>query len=316
MGESKMKNTLLITTRFFEYPKHIKKSIISEGYSCDHFYDSPILYRFFKQLKLGAILNIVYWYFITRFFLDGKYDKIILIRCEELPHSIIKRLKSYSDKVILYEWDSINNLTNAKKIINVSTDVYSFDYSDCNEFGFSYKSLFYIDAFYLDTETIRDIDVFFIGTWHGDRNKIIKSFREECVKSSVKFYSYLYLNPFLYLKLCILGREKPKLNEIKFRQLSKNKLVKMYHRSRSVLDIHSVTQSGLTMRTFEAIASGCKVITTNKNISFESNLDGMYIIIPREINEFDATKFFTLVSEKHSIPKSYSLKFWIVSLLK
>lgn len=316
MGESKVKNVLLITTRFFEYPKNIKDSIIREGCSCDHFYDSPLFYRFFKQIKLGYLFNILYWFFITKFFILKKYERIILIRCEEFPEPMIKKLENYSDKIILYEWDSINNLANAKKLIDISTDVYSFDYTDCNKYGFKYKSLFYIDDFYHESDLVRDIDVFFIGTWHGDRNRVISDFRQECAKSNINFYSYLYLNPLLYLKLCILGREKPKINEVMFKKLPRNELIKMYHRSRSVLDIHSITQSGLTMRTFEAIASGCKVITTNNNIALEPGLNGMYTIIPRELNKFDSINFFTLISKKHVIPNSYSLKYWIVSLLK
>ena len=311
-----MSRVLLITTRFYDYPSHIKKSIIKEGYSCDHFYDCPPLYRFFKQVKLSGLLNTFYWFVIRYFFMSNKYDRVILVRCEELPYEIIKSIRNYSENIVLYEWDSTENLKNYKNIIDSVDQVFSFDFSDCNTFGFTYKSLFYIDDFFVKENNCRDIDVLFVGTWHGDRNIVIKNFKKKCMKSKVKFYSYLYISPFLYAKLLIFGRERPKLNEVMFKKLSKEKLQKMYQRSKAVLDIHSATQTGLTMRTFEAIGSGCKVITTNSNISLEKNLNGMYITVARSLDDFDCSDFFLLISKKHLIPTKYSLKYWIVDLLK
>ncbi|MEK5777604.1 lipopolysaccharide biosynthesis protein, partial [Acinetobacter nosocomialis] len=43
-------------------------------------------------------------------------------------------------------------------------------------------------------------------------------------------------------------------------------IVELYAKSNIILDISHPGQSGLTMRTFEAIGAGKKLITTNTNI--------------------------------------------------
>ena len=51
-----------------------------------------------------------------------------------------------------------------------------------------------------------------------------------------------------------------------FKSLSSNEIVSYYDRSNIVLDISHPGQSGLTMRTFETIGAGKKLITTNADI--------------------------------------------------
>ncbi|MFH4210110.1 lipopolysaccharide biosynthesis protein, partial [Acinetobacter baumannii] len=59
-----------------------------------------------------------------------------------------------------------------------------------------------------------------------------------------------------------------------------DEIIKLYAKSNVILDISHPGQSGLTMRTFEAIGAGKKLITTNLNIKEYPfyNSDNIFII--------------------------------------
>jgi spore maturation protein CgeB len=90
-----------------------------------------------------------------------------------------------------------------------------------------------------------------------------------------------------------------------------------YNECVAVLDIEHPNQSGLTMRTFEVIASGKKLITTNKKIVEHDFFDPARIcVIDR--NNPDVPDIFL----KESIPvlseefiAHYSLRGWILDIM-
>ncbi len=56
---------------------------------------------------------------------------------------------------------------------------------------------------------------------------------------------------------------------ITFISVDKKEWQDILSRTKIVIDLSHPLQTGLTMRTFEALASGCHLLTTNTNIRFE-----------------------------------------------
>jgi spore maturation protein CgeB len=56
------------------------------------------------------------------------------------------------------------------------------------------------------------------------------------------------------------------ITKVSFDKLNHHQIIDFYKKTKSVLDINKPFQNGLTIRTFEVLASGRKLITTNSDI--------------------------------------------------
>jgi hypothetical protein len=84
----------------------------------------------------------------------------------------------------------------------------------------------------------------------------------------------------------------------------------------AVLDIHHPGQSGLTMRTFEVLASGKKLITTNENVRNHDFYDPTLISIIDRNNPIINLNFLELESKviSQSFFSMYSCKGWLTEI--
>jgi galactitol-specific phosphotransferase system IIB component len=84
----------------------------------------------------------------------------------------------------------------------------------------------------------------------------------------------------------------------------------------AVLDIQHPKQTGLTMRTFEVLASGKKLITTNKSIQNEIFFDPSIIqVIDREKPELDLNFFNNDINRMPDFFfNHYSCKGWLIDI--
>ena len=73
---------------------------------------------------------------------------------------------------------------------------------------------------------------------------------------------------------------KPVLfNEVSFQKMPRDKVASVFKSSKCVLDIQRFGQSGLTMRTFEVLASGAILVTTNQRIKEADFYSENHIVI-------------------------------------
>ena len=56
------------------------------------------------------------------------------------------------------------------------------------------------------------------------------------------------------------------IKKLSFKTLSHQQIIEIYQKTKSVLDINNPFQNGLTIRTFEVLALGKKLITTNADV--------------------------------------------------
>ena len=323
MSKLQGKKILLIAPVFFGYENHIRSELISRGAIVDYVPDRPFSSQMLKALiRFAPILTqpISNSYFKKIFTekSDQNYDYLFVIQGEALGVSSIKLAKQLFPKVStkFYLWDSIANKKNTLKKLPFFKEVFTFDRSDAKEFNLSYRPLFFISDPHVASKTTDKYLISFIGTVHSDRYKICKKVGGLLPKTTTSFF-YLYLQaPWVYFvrKLFNPSFWHASIHDFKFRPLSKNDMSRVFEDSFSVLDIEHPKQRGLTMRTFDVLASGKKLITTNDAIRSEDfYISNNVLIIDRGVkidfnSSFFSTPFTSLPVFFH---QKYSLKGWI-----
>ena len=91
----------------------------------------------------------------------------------------------------------------------------------------------------------------------------MKRLEKFCVSKNLKNYFYLYHSRFGTYKALLHGKYIP---NIKHKYLTHQEIISFYKRSNSVIDYPMNIQSGFTMRTFETLGAGLKLITSNVGI--------------------------------------------------
>ncbi len=297
-----------------------------------------------KLTALGAIVdtynlcpNTLYFKVINKFKLPNRelykenyynnilkkkeYDYVLIRHGYQLEIDFLKKLKKANPnaRFINFHWDAIKPTYNYLDIIKYFDKVYSFDYKDCRK----HKELTYLPLFYLDEyaehrneNNNKDIDVLFVGSWRdNERYQLIKATENFCKQNNLRFYYYLnysYKEQFNSIKKGIIPKEA------KHKSLSYKEILNLFSVSNSIIDFPSSFQTGLTMRTFETLGAGKKLITTNSNIINEPFFNKEYInlIDPDKLKlDIDFIKKIPLTSIENKI-KNYSIENYIYKLLE
>lgn len=289
------KRVLFISPSFFGYEKSIVKSIEKLGFEVDFFDERAsnssifkAISRINKKLLKKQIDNYFKKIFSTIKF--KKYSYFLLIKGEVTPESFIKDFIYFNpqSKLIFYSFDSIKNSPNCLVLLKYFHKCYSFDFEDVKQYSyFKLKHLFYAYEFdnnYNVDWDKRRYDVSFIGTLHSNRYKIISNISNFFEKKFIFFYvpaKWL----FIFNKLFDKGFKNVKYTEVSFKKINKEEVASIFSQSKFVIDVQRYNQTGLTMRTFEVLASGAVLITMNKYIKnlheYNSN---MIVVIEDEDN--------------------------------
>lgn len=268
---------LFISPAFFGYELSIKNAILENGYEVDYFDERPSNNALMKALVRGQkkLLNVIlnkHFKKIQDYIKDKKYDYFLLIKGEVVPENFILDFKKNNPtaKLIYYTYDaSNNNSKNGLYIQKFFDTCYSIDFNDVKENpNLKLKHLFYSKDFVQqesEKTKNRKYDISFVGTLHSNRYEVMQKTFSKFKKS----YLFLFSQAkwwFIYNKLINKEYKNIKMSTISFTKLNLSEVANIFKSSNSVLDIQRYGQAGLTMRTFEVLASGAILVTTNENI--------------------------------------------------
>lgn len=314
------KRVLFIGPRFYFYPKLIKENLEDVGYDVTFFEER---YYGLIYLILKCIGESIFKYFSTKRydnFLNKnkyKYDILFVIRGESLPVEFVESLKQRNPRIktILYEWDSIKNF-DYRYLIKYFDTVATFDKKDAIEYNLLYYPLFYTN----DSIEIRnyngnrDIDLLFIATYLPERIKYLRDLIHFTIQNNIRFDYYLYITKFTYLKNKIFKRNYFRGIRIHFKPLSRQELIQKYKKSKVIIDVSNIEQTGLSMRVIEMIGAGRKIISTNKEFQNNIDLSQTQFLIINSIEDI-SSDFISSKDKQNNYHNELLLDSWLKRLI-
>ena len=291
---SDRKSILFISPAFFGYELSIKNAIINNGYDVDFFDERTSNNSFLKaifRVKKDLLNGLIYKYYktISDQTKNKKYDFFLLIKGEVVPEWFIVEFKKRNPaaRLIYYTYDSFNNNnTNSIYILKHFDICYSFDFEDVKKNpALKLKHLFYTEEFAIkESQPEKKFTVSFVGTLHSNRYTTIKQLFSQFDNTFIFYYlpaKWL----FLWDKLSKKVYRSIKWSEISFNKLSKSEVADIFFKSKSVLDVQRYGQTGLTMRTFEVLATGAVLITTNPYVKYADFYNESSVVVLEDLNQ-------------------------------
>lgn len=321
----KEKNILIISIKFFNYENLIKKQLETMGAHVDLYDERPSNSFFSKAIirikkELYSVKINQHFKKITEEIKNKKYDYFLLIKGEATPKFFLDFLKSNNPDIqlIFYTYDSFKNNSNGLEISNYFNTKFTFDSQDAIQYKMGFRPLFFAEDYGRLNCTTKVFlnDLAFIGTAHSDRYSISEKAKMWCEKQTLNMFTF-YFSPskilFKFKKLADKEFKNFDEKKISFKSLTHKEIVDIYENTKVILDINHPGQNGLTMRTFETLGAGRKLITTNPKVKIYPFYDSQNIyIIERGNIQFEEDFFKTDFKEMSSeIRESMSLKGWV-----
>lgn len=312
------KEILFFGPKTFNYENEIVSVLRSMGAIVTFRSDKPsdatwlkALIRLFPRL-LWRYSNKIYERWLEE---NGpsKCDIVFVIKGEGLSPKFLGALRERypAAKFVFYLWDSVVNVRNVEEKFPYFDSIFSFDPEDCKRNDIlRYRPLFFLEK-YRNNQTTSGKGCFFIGTLNGDRPAVISRLIDVFPKS-VPFDYWLFVRSALEARVRMLvdgALRKIDPRRLLHAPMTAEAVSKHFAASAAILDIEHPRQVGLTMRTFEVLASGKKLITTNKSIAdhdfFDSSrvciIDRFNPVIPEGFLEQEAVPLAQSFFEKNSL---------------
>lgn len=321
-----MPAALVIAPRFFGYDQDIAGELGRRGYAVDLVpdrpFDSPLmaaLTRFRRDWILAASER---FYRRTLGALGrSDYDIILVINGQTLSATILTELRiSYPRaKFILYMWDSVDNRPSVTSTLGCFDAVFSFDPGATASHGMIFRASFFSPAFECAPLVEPRYDLSFVGTAHTDRVAVVDAVRRGLRADQPAFW-YLYLQArwvFHAYKVTNPAFKASKSGDFAYLPLSRTATQEVFFASRAVLDIEHPKQAGLTMRPFETMGAGKKLVTTSAQIrdyAFYSP-ENIFVIDRRGGEVPDDFLRTPYVAIDPALYRSYSLAGWMDEIL-
>ena len=275
-----MKSCLLITPNFNGLDALLLDAIRKKFCDVDHFFDRPSSFFFKAVLRINVpiVSRVMTGLYYKRIFrsLRNNYDVAIIINPESLTRSNLDIITKRASKTVVYFWDGSVTKPTIKTYAGIhGLNCYSFDKGDCNTLGFKYLPLFVPDEYGDSTEFVKDVDVCFIASCHGRRLILANALYHICVLSNYEFVIRLTspsIVHFLYYN--VIAKIRNYKVSVTYSALPHERYIDLICRSKVVVDMTSdPMQSGVSLRSFEALGRGCKLLTDNQFIQNEEFFD-------------------------------------------
>lgn len=278
------KNILFFSVQTFNLEKEIKSKLEEFGAKVSYFDERPSNSNFIKgliRIKRGLYQDRIDRYYkkILSKTKNELFHYLFVNRGEVVPEFFLEAFRKDHPQCvfIFYTWDSFTNHSHPTRILKYFDRKLTFDPVDAVKFDLNFRPLFYLDAYKRIKNTSSDrlkYDLLFLGTAHSDRYRISNIVKEWCDGSNLTSFCYYFIHGrlvYFYKKLFDSSFQSFQYKKLSFISLTTSQILEFYKNSNVILDVNHPGQKGLTMRTFEAIGAGKKMITTNseiKNYSF------------------------------------------------
>jgi|Cruoilmetagenom7_1024161.scaffolds.fasta_scaffold40373_2 hypothetical protein len=193
--------------------------------------------------------------------------EVLLVSPEVITPAAVQRMRDAGLCVSMYLWDSVTNKPRAEALLPQMTQVASFDPEDCAAKGFALIPL-YSAAPRISPPPPKAHDIFYCTTLHSNRPALLTRIRAALAQGgwSAQFFLFYHSRPLWLLRYAGQPQVWPLLRLIRTQSFAQADIAAATQTARAVIDIHHAAQSGLTMRTFEALSLETVLLTTNSHV--------------------------------------------------
>jgi hypothetical protein len=321
------KKILFIGPKFYGYHTSIIQSLESYGASVTFLpeMDYSVKFRILSKLFPSKSLSLVATH--QSKLVDRTkcvdFDMVFVIRGGFFSRCLVESLKSALPKsmFVLYQWDSLKQ-NDYSNLIGMFDKVMTFDSLDAAKLNIPYEPLFYTSEYsnlLNERSEPPKYDLAFVGAYHSDRLEVVKKVAAFCDREGLAFRFHLFIKRLPLMRMLLTGRLKvADLRYLSTKSLSLPEVLDIYRESRAVLDIELNIQSGLSIRTFEALGADLNLVTTNKHVMSEPFYDPKRIlVIDRDKVDLNVA-FFTdkTVKKPYNDIDRYSLDKWLCRIFE
>lgn len=269
------RRVLFIAPRFFGYDRDIVDELRSRGAEVDTLPDRPFDAPFMKavtRFRPDWVIGAASRLYRRKLMEYGRnsYDLVMVVNGQTLSGTMLRELRAAFPRArfVLYMWDSFYNRRQAVDNLRHFDDCLSFDPNCVHEYGMRFRPLFFPRGLERPVGEASTYHLSFVGTVHTDRYSIIRRISNQ-LPEWVRFQQYLYLQaPWVYQLLRLTNQHfrGARQEEFRFVPLDRATVHEIFFCSHAVLDIEHPRQTGLTIRTLEAVGANRKLVTTNAQI--------------------------------------------------
>jgi hypothetical protein len=301
------KKILFLSVQTFNLEVEIKNKLEELGAEVTYYDERPANNNLIKgiiRLKRSLVQKRIDIYYKTILIDTAKiqFDYLFVNRGEIVPAFFLEELKKTQPKCqfVFYTWDSFTNHAHPITILKYFDKKFTFDSEDALQYKINFRPLFFLDGYkYIKNSSPLQskYNLLFLGTAHSDRYKISSTLVDYCNLNGLTSFCYYYMHGrlvYLYKKIFDHSFKEFDYKKLSFKSLTTQQILELYKDSDVILDINHPGQKGLTMRTFESIGAGKKMITTNVEIKKYSfyNPNNIFVI-ERENIQFSKSFFET-----------------------
>jgi len=317
---------LLQVVPYFGYDQVIANALRARGATVDVLADRPfrsaIMHGVAKVARPALLRHVTTLY---RAALNGwgraHYDYILVINGQTMGEPFLRELRGRYPraKLIYYIWDSFENKPYAVRALGAYDACFSFDPRGASRYGLGLRPLFYAPEFDLPAQENYDYHISFIGSAHSDRPAVLGRL-DAGLPPDIRRYWFLYLKAEWVLRYRQLtNRHFRNVDRRLFsaQAMPRGDVRRIFAQSASFLDIEHDRQCGLTIRTFEALGTRRKLVTTNADIASYDFFDPANVRVIDRANPSVAREFFDEPVREldPSLRRKYSVFGWIDEVL-
>ena len=321
-----MKKVLFMPVGFFEYDKVIEEEMRNMGYDVTTFSPMASYGRLYQKVcntitKGNYIKNRAYKLQQIFFTECGiQFDYVFALVGRDIDAGLFAEFRKKQKKAqfILYLWDDIARINNFHNICNLFDRIITFDSEDSQKYNYEFLPLFYTkNHLYQDQE--KKYKLAMVASLHSERIDIYRTIHKKMKLENDDSYLYVLAGSIQgYLK----GKRQLKEagidpGSVHIYGLNMKESIEKMCEAKVAVDVQFGSQTGLTMRTIESLATKTKLITTNTHVTEYDFYDPANICVIDKNNVEVPKEFFE--SPYHEIDPDvlgqYSLNNWVKEIL-
>lgn len=270
--ETKDRHCLLIVPRhFYSFENHICGELERRGYRvtvANDEYPRGMLGKILGKLQIPYVFTATEREFDRRYLGYGRrYDLALIFKGRGVSIGLIEKLRHTAGVVVGYNWDSFRLNRSPLRWLRAVSMYATFDYRDAQRWSLPVIELFSA-AHTLSGDKSYEYEVSAIVRNHSGRLRYIdRVFRtlQPCSSYISIFELNVFTFVFNFLRTPLLYVKY--WRQIRFKPVPYEEYSRVMAESLFTIDYAHDTQTGITMRCFEAVNARTKIITNNVYIT-------------------------------------------------